>query len=159
MNVRKSNLVVLFLVRLLDLPLRLALEEALLQHLSVLGVLLAQPVETLIEPGDAVRLSASVALDSASQTVHDRLSSRGEHLTHTGCLAHLLLRLLLLLLQMQLLLTSQAQLTGIQLVDRRLAEDVSSVPVRALARAHGDAAGGALRGLTGQEPPGLHTAP
>lgn len=77
----------------------------------------------------------------------------------------LLLLLMLLLLQVQLLLAGYAQLTGVQFVDRGrgLAEDVAGVPVRALARAHGDGAGGdaggALRGLTGQEPPGLHTAP
>lgn len=162
MNAGESDLVVLLLVRLLDLPLRLTLEEALFQYLRVLSVLLTQSVEALVEPGNAVRLSAPITLDSASQTIHDRLPPRGEHLTHTGCLAHLLLllrRLLLLLLQMQLLLADYVQLAGIELVDRRLIEDVSGVPVRALARAHGDGAGGALRGLTGQEPPGLHTAP
>lgn len=177
MNVGEADRIALLLVRLLGLPLRLALEEALLQRYGVLYVLLAQSVEALIEPGDAVGLSAPIALDSPSQAVHDRLPLRGEHLTHAGCLAHLLLLLLvllvllllvllmLLLLQVQLLLmlllAGYGQLTGVQLVDRGrgLAKDVAGVPVRALARAHGDGAGGALRGLTGQEPPGLHTAP
>lgn len=167
MNVGEADRVALLLVRLLGLPLRLALKEALLQRYGVLYVLLAQAVETLIEPGDAIGLSAAIALDSSSQAVHDRLPLRGEHLTHARCLAHLLLLLLLvllllmlLLLQVQLLrLAAYAQLTGVQLVDRGLAEDVAGVPVGALARAHGDGAGGALRGLTGQEPPGLHTAP
>lgn len=178
-NVGEADRIALLLVRFLGLPLRLALEEALLQRYSVLYVLLAQSVETLIEPGDAVGLPAPIAFDSSSQAVHDRLPLRGGHLTHAGCLAHLLLLLLLvllvlllllllmLLLQVQLLLmlllAGYAQLTGVQLVDRGLAKDVAGVPVRALARAHGDGAGGdaggALRGLTGQEPPGLHTAP
>lgn len=109
MNVGESDRVVLLLIRLLGLPLCLALEEALLQHLGVVCILLAQAVEALIEPGDAVGLSTPITLDSASQTVHDRLPLRGEHLTHAGCLAHLLL---LLLLQMQLLLAGYAQLTG-----------------------------------------------
>lgn len=168
-NIGEADRVALLLVRLLGLPLRLALEEALLQHQGVLYVLLAQSVEALIESGDAIALPAPIILNSSSQAVDDRLPLRGEHLTHTGRLTHLLLLLLLvlllllllLLLQMQLLLAGYAQLTGVQFVDRGrgLAEDITGVPVRALARAHGDGAGGALRGLTGQEPPGLHTAP
>lgn len=118
-NVGEADRIVLLLVRLLGLPLGLALEEALLQHQGVLYVLLAQSVETLIEPGDAVVLSAPVTLESSSQAVYDRLPLRGEYLTHTGCLTHLLLLLLLmlllllLLLQVQLLLAGYAQLTGV----------------------------------------------
>jgi len=101
-NVGEADRVVLLLVRLLGLPLRLVLEEALLQHQSVLYILLAQSVEALIESRDAVDLPTSVAFDPASQTVHDRLPLRGDHLTHAGCLAHLLLLLLRLMLLMLL---------------------------------------------------------
>ena len=167
MNAGETDRLTLLLVRFLRLSFRLALEESLLQHQRVLNILLAQAVEALVESRYTISLSTPIAFDPTPETIHDRLSLGGEYLTHTRCLTHLLLQLQLL--------AGYVQLAGrVQVVNAgRLGQNgvlqivyvvgVVNVGVRSLAHADRNrarrGAGGALRGLAGQEPPGLHTAP
>lgn len=146
MNASQTNGLVLFLVGLLGLSLCLVVfNKTLLEHQSLLDVLFAHAAETIIVPGDAFGGALSVVVDATFQSVNNGLSFRGEHFPHAGCLTHLLL----LLLQLQL----------VEIVHRRLVVTVRVVGTLHQAACATHRTGGALLGLPGQKPPGLHTAP
>lgn len=74
---------VLFPVRLLGRPLRLRLQEPLLQHQGLLNILLANSVERLIEPRYAITLTSPVTLDSTSKSINNSLPLWWQHVSHS----------------------------------------------------------------------------
>ena len=109
--------IVLLLVGLLGLLPGLGVEVPLLEHEGVLGVLLAEDVEGLVELGHEVGLPAPVVLDPTAQPIDHRLPLRRQHLAHARCLAHLLLLLLLLQLLLLLLLGLSLQLLLLEVLE------------------------------------------
>lgn len=140
MYIRQCNGVVLLLVGFLGWLLVLALQEPLPQHTRVLAVLLALSVKAQIEFRLNVRLPLPVAAQSLLQPVNDHLVGGNCHFAHPRCLAHLMQLVMLQIVHLLLLLLMMVH-QGLLLLLHQLCTL------------------GALRGLTGQETPGLHTAP
>jgi hypothetical protein len=74
---------VLFPVRLLRRSLRLWLQEPLLQHQCLLNILLANSIERLIEPRNAISLTSPITLDSTSQSINNSLPLWWQHVSHS----------------------------------------------------------------------------
>lgn len=72
------------LVRLLRCPFRLRLQKPLFQHQCLLNVLLANPVERLIEPRYTVTLTSPITLDSTPKSVNNSLPLRWQDISHSS---------------------------------------------------------------------------